>query len=90
VVRADKFIACGGLLIDNVLVYQTVSRESVQTSVDGSLTDIDTLCPEVIGYLLARKMRTCIILKEIKDLTGLLGIIRAALCSGHLKASNLI
>lgn len=73
--RAYKFIASRRLLIDDVLIYQAVSRKTVQTSVYRGLADVYSLFSEMIGYLLAREMRTRIILKEIKDLTRLLSII---------------
>ena len=75
VLRAYKFIASRRLLIDDVLIYQAVSRKAVQTSVYRGLADVYSLFSEMIGYLLAREMRTRIILKEIKDLTRLLSII---------------
>ena len=75
VLRAYKFIASRRFLIDDVLIYQAVSRKAVQTSVYRGLADVYSLFSEMIGYLLAREMRTRIILKEIKDLTRLLSII---------------
>jgi hypothetical protein len=75
VLRAYKFIASRRFLIDDVLIYQAVSRKAVQTSVYRGLADVYSLFSEMIGYLLAREMRTRIILKEIKDLTRLFSII---------------
>ena len=75
VLRAYEFIAGRRFLIDDVLIYKAVSRKTVKTSVDRSLADIYALFSEMIGYFLAREMRTRIILKEIKDLTRLLSII---------------
>ena len=75
VLRTDEFVASGRFLIDDVLIYKAVGRKAVQSSVDRSLTDIYALASEMIGYFLAREVRTRIILKEIKDLTRLLGII---------------
>ena len=65
---ADVFVTCGRLLVDDVLIDQAVSGKTVQASVYSRLTDINTLRPEMIGYLLARKMGSRIILKEIQDL----------------------
>lgn len=75
VLRAYKFIASRRFLIDDVLIYQAVSRKAVQTPVYRGLADVYSLFSEMIGYLLAREMRTRIILKEIKDLTRLFSII---------------
>ena len=67
-IRTNVFITCGRFLIDNILVYKSLCSKPVQASVDRSLSDIDALYPEVIGYLLARKMRALVILQEIQYL----------------------
>jgi hypothetical protein len=45
---ADIFVACGRFLIDNILVDQAFGSKAVQTSIDSSLSDIDSLCPEMV------------------------------------------
>ena len=75
VLSAYVFVTCGRFLIDDVLINKAVSGKTVQAPVDSCLSDIDPLIPEMIGYLLARKMGSLIILKEIQDLARLLGII---------------
>ena len=75
VLSAYIFVTCGRFLIDDVLIYKAVGRKTVKTPVDRGLTDVYALISEMIGYLLACEMRTGIILKEIKDLTGLLSVI---------------
>ena len=56
VLGSDVLVTCGRLLIDDVFIYKTVSSQTVKTSVDRSLADINTLRSEMIGYFLARKM----------------------------------
>ena len=58
-------LKAGRAVFDDVLIYQAVSRKAVQTSVYRGLADVYSLFSEMIGYLLAREMRTRIILKEI-------------------------
>ena len=69
VFRTDILIASRRFLIDNVLVDKTVGSQAVQTPVNGGLADIDPLRSEMVRYLLAGKVGSCVILKKIKDLT---------------------
>ena len=47
VLRAYKFIASRRFLIDDVLIYQSVSRKAVQTSVYRGLADVYSLFSEI-------------------------------------------
>ena len=56
VLGSDVLVTCRRLLIDDVFIYKAVSSQTVKTSVDRRLADINTLSSEMIGYFLARKM----------------------------------
>ena len=77
VVNADIFVACGRLIVYQILIDQAVARETVKTSVNGSGTYINALCPEMLFNILGSQMLTAVVLHELKDLSGLLGVICA-------------